>query len=47
MNKITSISIEDCKRIIDEAKSILNKPEKSAEEKEPEGGTEVQETGTV
>jgi N utilization substance protein A len=47
MNKITSISIEDCKRIIDEAKSIINKPEKSAEEKEPEGGTEVQETGTV
>ncbi len=54
MNKITSISIEDCKRIIDEAKSILNKPAKSVEEeepdveeKEPEGGTEVQETGTV
>ena len=47
MNKITSISTEDCKRIIDEAKSILNKPEKSTEEKEPEGGTEVQETGTV
>jgi N utilization substance protein A len=47
MNKITSISTEDCKRIIDEAKSIINKPEKSAEEKEPEGGTEVQETGTV
>jgi N utilization substance protein A len=47
MNKITSISIEDCKRIIDEAKSILNKPAKSAEEKEPEGGPEVQETGTV
>jgi N utilization substance protein A len=47
MNKITSISIEDCKRIIDEAKSIINKPEKSAEEKEPEGGPEVQETGTV
>jgi len=36
MNKITSISIEDCKRIIDEAKSILNKPAKSAEEKEPD-----------
>ena len=47
MNKITSISIEDCKRIIDEAKSILNKPAKNAEEKEPEGGSEVQETGTV
>ena len=47
MNKITSISIEDCKRIIDEAKSILNKPEKNAEEKEPEGGTEAPETGTV
>jgi N utilization substance protein A len=56
MNKITSISTEDCKRIIDEAKSIINKPEKSTEEKEPEksteekepeGGTEVQETGTV
>jgi N utilization substance protein A len=47
MNKITSISIEDCKRIIDEAKSILNKPAKSAEEKEPEGGPEAQETGTV
>jgi N utilization substance protein A len=47
MNKITSISIEDCKRIIDEAKSILNKPAKSAEEEEPEGGSEVQETGTV
>ena len=47
MNKITSISTEDCKRIIDEAKSILNKPEKSTEEKEPEGGTDVQETGTV
>ena len=47
MNKITSISIEDCKRIIDEAKSILNKPEKSAEEKEPEGGTEAQETEIV
>ena len=41
MNKITSISIEDCKRIIDEAKSILNKPEKSTEEKEPEGGPEA------
>jgi transcription termination/antitermination protein NusA len=47
MNKITSISTEDCKRIIDEAKSIINKPEKSTEEKEPEGGTEAQETGTV
>ena len=47
MNKITSISTEDCKRIIDEAKSVLNKPEKNTEEKEPEGGTEVQETGTV
>jgi transcription termination/antitermination protein NusA len=47
MNKITSISTEDCKRIIDEAKSILNKPEKSTEEKEPEGGTDVQETETV
>jgi N utilization substance protein A len=47
MNKITSISTEDCKRIIDEAKSILNRPEKSTEEKEPEGGTDVQETETV
>jgi len=47
MNKITSISTEDCKRIIDEAKSIINKPEKSTEEKEPEGGTKVQETGTI
>jgi transcription termination/antitermination protein NusA len=47
MNKITSISTEDCKRIIDEAKSILNQPEKNTEEKEPEGGTKVQETGTV
>ncbi len=47
MNKITSISIEDCKRIIDEAKSILNKPAKNAGEKEPEGGTEAQETGAV
>jgi N utilization substance protein A len=54
MNKITSISIEDCKRIIDEAKSILNKPAKSAEEKapdaeekEPEGGPEAQETGAA
>jgi N utilization substance protein A len=26
MNKITSISIEDCRRIIEEAKSIMNKP---------------------
>jgi transcription termination/antitermination protein NusA len=47
MNKITSISIEDCKRIIAEAKSILNKPEKNDKEKEPEGGTEVPEPGTV
>ena len=47
MNKITSISIEDCKRIIEEAKSILNMPEKNAEEKEPEGGTEAPETGAV
>lgn len=47
MNKITSISIEDCKRIIDEAKSILSKPEKSVEEKEPEGDTGTKETVTV
>ena len=31
MNKITSISVEDCRHIIDEAKSIIGKPEKSAE----------------
>ena len=47
MNKITSISIEDCKRIIEEAKLILNMPEKNAEEEEPEGGTEAPETGAV
>jgi N utilization substance protein A len=31
MNKITSISVEDCKRIIEEAKSIVSKPEVTPE----------------
>ena len=55
MNKITSISIEDCRRIIDEAKSLIVKPEakvtesklpevRITEQQEPEGGVEVTET---
>lgn len=47
MNKITSISIEDCRRIIEEARSILNKPEKNGEEEGIEGGTETREEGTA
>ncbi len=38
MNKITSISVEDCKRIIEEAKSIVSKPEVT-----PEPAIEVKE----
>ncbi len=53
MNKITSISVEDCRRIIEQAKSVLNKPEKNAEtqetaveKKEPEGdGEEMKDAG--
>jgi N utilization substance protein A len=47
LNKITSISVEDCRHIIDEAKSIVNKPEKGIDKKEPEGGMENKEAGTV
>jgi len=47
LNKITSISVEDCRHITDEAKSIIGKPEKGIDKKEPEGGMENKEAGTV
>ena len=36
MNKITSISVEDCRRIIDEAKQIAGKPVTEIKDQEPE-----------
>jgi N utilization substance protein A len=47
LNKITSISVEDCRRIIDEAKSVISANENNAVPKETEGGMEDKEAGPV
>ncbi|HAR95202.1 MAG TPA: transcription termination/antitermination protein NusA, partial [Deltaproteobacteria bacterium] len=51
MNKITSISIDDCARIIDSAKAILTETEQKAAEEEPtkseEGEAQGEPTGEM
>ncbi|HVN96039.1 MAG TPA: transcription termination factor NusA [Syntrophorhabdaceae bacterium] len=46
LNKITSISVDDCRRIIDEAKSLLSANAENEEPKQTEGGTEDKEDKT-
>lgn len=47
LNKITSISVEDCRRIIDEAKSVISVNEDNQAPKETEGGREDKQAGPV
>ena len=48
MNKITSISIEDCRHIIDEARAVMaQKAQKAAEDKESEENKESEEKGDI